>query len=369
MKKILLGTSALVALGSVAFAGSAPSMTVTGVAEVQMSVIGVNQETANNNSSGFLPTGHDITMPSGSNEIHFKGEGKTDSGLIYGARYEFRPGTGPDAVASIDEAVIYFAGDWGRLDLGQEDQAGELMTINGAQNTGATGGWAGDTWLTAKDNAQNLTSLANGLRRVVNANDSSKVTYRSPVINGVQVGASFTPTWSTYNNVVDVAAKFSQKVGDVTLGVYGEVMRGNFTKEATGNPTTNNARKSAIGASVAVGPIAISTSYVNHGKTGIKLTTVAGDATNAGTLNDVGVSYTMPDGTVVGAGMARGQQSIMGQEKKKTSTWYTVGATTPVAPGATAYFEYNNDVSDNGKGALDSKTTGQEVLVGTKVSF
>ncbi len=113
-------------------------------------------------------------------EIHIGGETTLDNGLTVGAHFEF-DADGADGV-STDESYLYFSGDWGRVNFGEEDGAAYLLQVA----------------------APSADSNLDGIRQYVspfqvgnfdyasdNAKDADKLTYLSPIFSGFQVGVSY----------------------------------------------------------------------------------------------------------------------------------------------------------------------------------
>src|SRR3954447_15155902 len=64
-------------------------------------------------------------------EIVVRADGKADNGLLYGAKIELQNST-PNLNStgvSTDEASVYLAGTWGRLELGDFDGAADTLAI------------------------------------------------------------------------------------------------------------------------------------------------------------------------------------------------------------------------------------------------
>ena len=126
-------------------------------------------------------------------EVHFGGETTLDNGLTVGAQIEALA-DGGDAFA-IDESYIYMAGSWGRVNFGDEDGAAYLLQVaapSADDNIDGIRQFIGPSAFAA-DYANDLTG------------DADKVTYLSPVFNGFQAGASYTPTVSGVAAALGVA--------------------------------------------------------------------------------------------------------------------------------------------------------------------
>src|SRR4051794_8485101 len=62
-------------------------------------------------------------------EIVVRADGKADNGLLYGAKVEFQNSTPTLSSTGVgtDEASVYLAGTWGRLELGDFDGAADTL--------------------------------------------------------------------------------------------------------------------------------------------------------------------------------------------------------------------------------------------------
>lgn len=110
------------------------------------------------------------------NEIVIEVQG-TAADVIYGAEIQFDVS---DDDASVDEQVLFFSGTLGRLELGRDDGAEDVMFLGGEDAQAGTGGIDGDT--------ANLTSIG-----IQSSDDATKITYFTPRAAGFQLGISYTP--------------------------------------------------------------------------------------------------------------------------------------------------------------------------------
>lgn len=125
-------------------------------------------------------------------EVHFTGETTLDNGLTVGVHVEADTDLGDNF--NVDESYMYVSGTWGRVNFGGEDGAAYLLQVaapsadsnydgikqyvNAVNYDVMTGAVVGNVqW----DYAQDVTGSAD------------KITYLSPVFNGFQAGASYTP--------------------------------------------------------------------------------------------------------------------------------------------------------------------------------
>lgn len=211
MKKLLLSSVAVLGLTAVATSASANGLSL----DLGGHYKGYGAVVSQDEVSGSEARGLDLLQET---EIHFGGETTLDNGLTVGVHVEAET-DGDDAFA-VDESYAYFAGSWGRVNLGNEDGAAYLLQVAApsadsnvdgirqfiqpvnygvmeatiaAELTGATFDYANDE-----------------------ANDANKLTYLSPIMNGFQAGVSYTP---------DTVSGFRDNDGvssDDVDNVYGE---------------------------------------------------------------------------------------------------------------------------------------------------
>lgn len=193
MKKILIATSALVA---VAAAGQAQAsekikLSVGGYMEQWAGI--AKQDDAFDNINAFQSD----------TEIHFKGSTTLDNGIEVGAAIELEGESSDD---QIDEQYLYINGSFGQVKLGQEDGAAADMGIT-APAVGPVGVNDGDltNWVSS-----NLADT------VYDGGDYKRVTYYTPVLGGFRVGVSYADSSSSESNVTVNKGALRTNVGDTT---------------------------------------------------------------------------------------------------------------------------------------------------------
>ena len=132
MKKVLLGTSALVLSAGVAFAEAHSGVSVGGAADMWVSDSGA--------------PGSDIQI-NNSIEVTFAGSGETDGGLGFGFDYTLLDavGTVTDSngdtasigAPAVDNWEVYISGSWGKIVVGDPDDA--LQSVAGLGDIGFDG--------------------------------------------------------------------------------------------------------------------------------------------------------------------------------------------------------------------------------------
>lgn len=176
MKKVILGTTALVAASALT-AGSASAaekikLNVGGY--LQSSFVVADYDDPSN--SDFLPT--DIRHEG---EVFFTGETTLDNGLTFGVNIQLEAYTASD---QIDETFMYVEGNFGRVNVGSEDSASYLMHYNAPSPVPA--------WGLSSPNA-NASGFTTPSTLTNELGDTDKITYFTPRFAGFQIGASYTP--------------------------------------------------------------------------------------------------------------------------------------------------------------------------------
>ena len=145
---LLLGSTALVSAGLLMSGSARAQETRVGGIEVvlggftQFGVVAGNKNTV---TGGGHDRSYTFYMD---NEVFFLANGATESGILYGSKIELEVGTGgldgssPDVF--IDEAGLFFSGNFGRVELGREDGAEDDMLVDANDAQAGTGGLDGD---------------------------------------------------------------------------------------------------------------------------------------------------------------------------------------------------------------------------------
>ncbi|HEX6141284.1 MAG TPA: porin [Geminicoccaceae bacterium] len=204
--KLLLGSSALVSAG-VLLASATPASAQMEVRLTGYTEFGVAySEEENQQFDNVGDRGYGAFMDT---EVHVLADAVSDSGVEYGGKVEFEVFSGSGASdTTADEAVVFMSGGFGRLELGREDGAEDVMFVGGEDVAAGTGGIDGDTTVIPF--------------QVRDTSDAAKITYFTPRIAGFQLGASWTPdTGDDFG--VDDGDDFENTIG------FGANWTGNFT--------------------------------------------------------------------------------------------------------------------------------------------
>jgi predicted porin len=299
MKKVLLGTTALVSVGMVAGQASAAE-------PIQLSLGGYHNwavfyaDNDDNPATGTLPA--EPGFNKGDHDIKFDGElqvkGKTvlDNGLEVGVRIEIEGETQGD---QLDENYAYIEGSFGTFRIGNDDSVASTM------GTAAP-------YLNYVFAANSPSVFANGLSQffsgtgrtalgagyatfttfAAQTGDDASLIYFSPVFNGFQFGASYAPDngearpatvytlpsrtvssasaggisspAGTHGSVMSAALRYDGEIGDFGLTLAGGFTRPNH-KNANTVPAAFNDDSDVydLGAVVYYGNWGLGGSYMN----------------------------------------------------------------------------------------------------------
>lgn len=270
MKKLLLGSTALVVGGLMAAPAMAADPIKVGVGGYYTfyAVAGGISSSYATNGSFTSYKGLYFTQEG---EIHFVGQTKLDNGTSVGVNVELEAwnsnGGATGSVATIDEAFLFAFGDWGRVEFGSRDAASYRMYY------GAPSALIGFGAIQHNHNIGN--SLAQGSNKAyfhttTQTNtaawqDTQRINYFTPRFQGLQIGIGYTPKINTpsaggyfgttglaggvaglgsggfgacgfagavninscanndyaWQNGFDIGANYLNKFGDVTVAAYG----------------------------------------------------------------------------------------------------------------------------------------------------
>jgi hypothetical protein len=168
MRKLLLGTTALAAAATLTANAALADVTISGGAEFKYLSRSSNDSTK------------DGTTMSSDNTMTIKFTQKTDSGLDLTYMVDFNTDPGDDAALGTDENSLTIAGGFGKLVLGQDDDASDAYTLD-------------EMDLIAEEPAPSLHASASiSSSSSVSSDDAMKVAYHLPAMGGLTAGISHT---------------------------------------------------------------------------------------------------------------------------------------------------------------------------------
>jgi outer membrane protein OmpU len=376
MKKVLLGTTALVAAGL--FAGDARAefdVTVNGswntafgfvdeddgfIGDVDFNGDGVIDPLLGEAAVGESGYQRHNSAINQDWEVHFRAIQTLDNGIAVGGRVELEGRTEDD---QIDERWMFFRGGFGELRVGDEDDARKLKSYTAPDPTGFIFGVNSPTF-TFNNGAPGQFSSTN--TTVPNLeNDSAKLIYFTPSFGGFQLAVSYAPdgnqdrggagTASTsdgsISNAISVGADYSGEFGGFTIGAGGGYSMGNDNDDDA-DPTVWAVGLNLGFAGFTVGgSVAFADADVDDGES---------------TVYDVGVTYTL-DAVTVGLGWSHGEYDDGGDGGDELDH-YQLGLGYALGPGVTlaamvGMFDYEDG------GAADNDNSGWQAGLGAGLNF
>ncbi len=218
MRRLLLGTSALVGIGALAPPAVAATVQPGGALDITVSGFVLILTALGERDKARL----DDTVSSGPDflndaEVHFKVAGQHEpTGLRYGGTIELEADT--NRTDNADETYLCLSGGWGQLQLGDTDGISDfdMMAVSAASIAAGTGGLDGDV--------VDIFAGAVTTYDPVGTSDATKILYSLAPKTGFQLGFSYTPNLNAIgsgaNNGDSLATK-DVEAGHVAEGAVG----------------------------------------------------------------------------------------------------------------------------------------------------
>ncbi len=382
MRKILLCTTAMAGasllVSGAALAAEKPKLTMDGWLRFEAWHNSEDDNVAGSTSDTFN-RGVDFDMDDV--EIHFQGSSKADNGLEYGFYVELIEGGSTDRQgAGLDEANVFLAGGWGKLEMGANDGVENNYGL-GAWSVLADkdGAWDGDNRFNAYGNAATINT---DLATTSGTDDANKITYYTPSFGGFSAGISYTPDSGDFfnngmaddssaddlANAISAAVQYTGAFGGVGVQVSARYLTADF--EANDTDTTaekNDMRAWGLGGVVSYAGFSLGASYQDLGDSGVTKANEAFGA-EAGKWYDVGLAYeTGPYKVSVAYMHSEANDATTAAQQDDEVDYYTIGANYAVAPGLDLYAAYQFVDLDQAGTLSDNEAS--LFLLGTQVSF
>ena len=334
MRKVLLTTTALVALGG---ASTASAIDISGSYAFDyrsVSNTGGSADAANVSGDNF---GSDSL-------IKFSGSKTSDAGLTFGGHYSI------NGSAAVEDQGLSISGDFGYIMAGATDSVVDGMDgfMQGAALTEAGPG------------TTRATTVGLNTSPMVPSNDTTpKVGFRSNVISGFQVGASYEDAGSGAAENNDVQAYIVTY--DFGVAKVGYASATTTSSAADGADTANK----HYGVGTTLAGVTIGVGFGNE-KTEATAASGSPDTNNIDT-RDIGLSYSISDA------MGLYYQNVRSEEKTGTNAGdklegQSYGLKYTIAPGVSAVVEFNTadytDATEDGVERSDGRNNTAAFLSG-----
>ncbi len=374
MKKILLGSTAIVAAGMIAAVPSADA-----ASKMKLGVGGYMEQwfgfTSGDDGVAQDYSGFDIKSDP---EIFFKGSTKLDNGITVGVNVQLEATQNGD---QIDEQYMFVKGSFGQIIIGDENSA--MYKMHYAPSDFGIGMNSGDVtaWnKPVKDAEGDSINMGSHYRSPFGAtyiepdavNDSAKISYFTPRVSGFQLGLSYGPDGNQDSNglpnrdaantdYIMVGANFKQKMGGMSVGISGGY--GTVTDAAAGGVEPE---ATSFGIKLGMGGVSAGVSYANFSDSGEK----DQEGINAGVAyssGPMGVSIAYFHGEKDGN---NGDAATLNNQAERDvihlSAKYAMGPGVTLA-GTLGHAVYSSDDADLDNSVNESAST--YVVMGLKVGF
>jgi len=352
MRNLLLGTTALAALaGTVsapAWAAENLSLKVGGYMDQYVGYSNVEDDSAT-----FDTDGVDIQSDT---EIWFAGTTTLDNGIEFGVNVQLEGNSTSD---QIDESYLFVHGPFGELIIGDENSAMYKMheappQFGAGANDGDFVSFVLSDSTSISDSGFSRGPYGDTALEPARANDSTKITYFSPRIAGLQLGASYSPDTRQDNNTLPDRNSLTYTDGVMVgasvdhsfagLSVAGSLGYGTFLETSTGTEEPE-----AFNAGLVLGYDGFSAgvSYARMWDSGVS----DGTAWNVGAAYEtgpLGVSVTYFHGERDGiAGSTDPDTANADNDTVQLAAEYTLGPGVQVS-GTLGYSEFTSDTAGVG---------------------
>lgn len=370
MKKILLGTTALVSLFAATAFAEAPVVTVGGSYDFQAGI--ADQDSA-------YETGASSREAKFSNDtrVNVKAQGKADNGLVYGAVVELMADvSSPNDNAGVDSdnTYLFLESSFGKVELGSNVGAAKTLKRDASSYARATGGIDGDWYHHANTTVGTGSYVLSpdlptdaGVSARGDAEDATKITYYTPNFSGFQAGVSFTPDSGNrgtaagfttdndlgqYENVFDLGLNYTQQFNQIGVAASATGQFG----DAESN-VQEDLRAYALGLDLTFSGFTVGGSW--------------GDWQDSGTLTAVNsddVQYWTLGGAYVQGPIGASISYLNSERANNDFDIISVGADYQLAPGLVPYAEisfFNIDPA----ATTTRDNDGTVFLLGTQLTF
>jgi outer membrane protein OmpU len=334
-------------------------------------------------------------------EVHFGGETTLDNGLTVGVHIESEADGGDSF--DVEESYAYFSNGMGRINFGAEDGAAYLLQVEAPSaddNYDGLRQYVNPTnYAVMTDGAAAINSIPSLAGDVAVDYDNAvtgyadKLTYLSPIFNGFQFGASYTPDGdyandfgvgtddveNAFGDSYELAARYEGQFNNVGVILGAGYVTQSLEQEevggaGAGDPTDDRTSWDA-GADFDIGPFGIGVSYLNDDRGDLDTTGgVVDDAIDEEEIWVFGVDYTTGP-FKLGASYYDGENTF-GRNGLETQRW-TGGVVYTYGPGMTFRGSVSQVQHDNadaaaatgGLGLADSELESTTFLFGTQINF
>ena len=367
MKKILLGTTAVVALGTLSTEAFAADKIKLELGGFMRQYVGFS-----NSDEVAVTAGNEAARDTGigqysNTEVFFSGSTMLDNGLKVAAKIELEADDG--ATTAMDQSYLTVSSDnMGSLTLGSRPHAVDSLAVRapfaGNFDFGDLDDWVGSA-TTGTGNTAVLDFTANDIAGSWD-DDTVKVVYISPNFSGVTVGAS----WAADDNLGDNDAELVTNANTDTYS-FGIAYGGDFDGVAV-NASVSHGRvaethdQTGFGLSVGMAGFTVGGSYLDFD--GVATTGATNTNSRDGKAWELGVAYATGPYSFSANYMnseAAGTTAIAGDDE---DTAWELAATYDMGAGVALTATYF-DLQYDGEGAAQAAADANGLIAGIEVGF
>ncbi len=304
-------------------------------------------------------------------EIEFSGETTLDNGITFGINVQLEAETCAD---QIDETYMYVDGSFGRLIIGSEDPAPDLMFYGSPAPIDGIGLASPDDVFSTLGNSVATPAVISNI-----SGDSEKITYFTPRMSGFQLGLSYTPenceeaiapcggtyagAQSTTNagqqsEVIEIGANYLRQIAGVEMALYAGYAKGELEVAAAG---AEDQDQWGLGVEIVYRGFTVGADYREDDQ--------ATSAANTDRTDySVGINYSAGSWHV-GAAYVHGETGEgLGLGEDKTDG-YQVGFAYDLGPGIVVTGGITQWNIDDNLNAIGIENNATEFIIGTLLSF
>jgi len=372
MKKILLGTTAVIALGTMSTEAFAADKIKLGLGGFMYHYVGV----VNDDEASEAATGNNRAMglsQDSNTEVYVSGSTTLDNGLTVAATMQIET-DGQEGGNSTDESYLSVSSDaMGMVYVGVTKHALQKKATY-APNASKFGWYDLDDWAQMADTTgANTPFTFTAYKPNLLLDDSNKLGYMSPSFGGVSIVASYSAAEGTGASDADSLDRNAAHDGSSFGVVYSGELSGAAVKADLGQYRYNGQYNGTqVGASVGMSGFTIGGHYVKFSDDNSSNAAAATDVSFAGNQWDLGVGYTTGPYSVSASYMSAKEDNTTASGSDKDTAWrvsgtYDMGA----GVGLTAtYFNLKRDLEGSGTAFTTGKSAQVNgVIAGIEVGF
>lgn len=352
MKKILLGTTALIAMGLVSSQASAADKISLGLGGFMSQYVAFT-DTDGSTVAGSPDAQNDAVSTFGNSEVYFSGSTTLDNGLAVGVMVQREADKGNGGNTDVS-ALTISSDSMGQLLLG-----GDSGAVAKLQNTAPIVGPKA-----IGDMSRYSANAVAAINTEGSGNKFNKIRYISPSFGGVSVAASFQPSGTNNDEVV---AGGSASTTELAVAYSGEFSGVGVSADLGREQQQQAVQITRGGLVLTMAGFSVGGSYAKHSDDDVGNT--ATSTTNDARVYDLGVGYaTGPYSFAVTYSNAEAEGTTAVAANDESETW-SVGGAYDMGAGVSLVGQYGKGKYQNEAKSLTTDNNGSAFIAGIEVSF